>query len=340
MRNDKMIEIDGSHGEGGGQILRTAIALSAVTGQAFHIYNIRKSRPVAGLKPQHQKAIEAVAKVCNAEVAGNGIGSTEVSFSPGTIEGGSFDVNIGTAGSITLLLQALVPPLLFAENETEIELTGGTNVLWSPTTDFFSHVFCSFLDRMGVTIKVDIKNHGFYPRGGGRVKLLIEPQRKLKKLELVERGEMERIDVVSISSRDLKEKKVAERQLRSFRETLRLKGHEHIVYADTLSSGTSIHAHVHYSNTKLGADVLGERGKPAEQIGSDCANLLKSQIDTGACLDRWMADQILPYMALSGGGAVSVGEVTDHCRSNIWVIEKFVPVKFELKENIISCLKH
>lgn len=333
-----MLEIDGSHGEGGGQILRTAIALSAVTGQTFRIFDIRKGRPVAGLKAQHQKAIETVAKICNAEVSGNVIGSTEVSFSPGTIEGGSFHVDIGTAGSITLLLQALVPPLLRAENETEIELTGGTNVLWSPTTDFFSHIFCSFLDKMGVTIKVDTKNHGFYPRGGGHVKLMIEPQKKLKKLELVERGEMERIDVVSISSRILKEKKVAERQLRSFRETLHLKGHEHIVYADTLSPGTSIHAHVHYSNTKLGADVLGEKGKPAEQIGSDCALLLKKQINTGACLDRWMADQILPYMALSGGGTVSVAEITDHCRSNIWVIEKFLPVKFEVKENVIYCL--
>lgn len=334
-----MIEIDGSHGEGGGQILRTAIALSAVTGQAFRIYNIRKGRPTAGLKHQHQRSIETVASICNAKVLGNKVGSTEVSFSPGKIEGGFFDVNIGTAGSITLLLHALIPPLLHAEKKSEIELTGGTNVLWSPTTDFFSHVFCSFLDKMGVTIKVDIRNHGFYPRGGGRVRVMVEPQPRLKKLEMVERGEMDRIDVVSVSSKELKEKKVAERQLKSFRDTMCMKGHEHIFYADTLSPGTSIHAHVHYSNTKLGADVLGERGKPAEKIGSQCALLLKRQIDTGACLDSWMADQILPYLALARGGRVSVAEVTDHCKSNIWVIEKFLPVKFEVKENTITCLK-
>lgn len=331
-----MIEIDGSHGEGGGQILRTAIALSAVTGRAFRIHNIRKGRSNPGLKPQHHKAIETVARVCDARVKGNVLGSTEVEFSPGKIKGGKFEVDIGTAGSITLLLQALVPPLLHAEKDTEIELIGGTNVLWSPTTDYFRHVFCSFIDRMGVNIRVDVRKHGFYPRGGGKIRIRTQPGPELKKINLTERGSMERIDIWSISSKDLQKKKVSERQLCAFREILREQGHEHAVYVDTMSTGTSIHAHAHYSNTKIGADVLGEKGKPAEEIGRECALLLKQQMDTGACLDRWMADQILPYMALSGGGKVSVAEVTDHCRSNMWVIEKFLPVRFEIKGNIIS----
>jgi len=334
-----MIEIDGSYGEGGGQILRTSLALSAVTGKAFRIYNIRKGRPKPGLKAQHYTAIESVARICNARVEGNRIGSEEVKFYPGKIKGVRFEANIGTAGSITLLLHAIIPPLLYAERETEIEITGGTNVLWSPTTDYFRHVFCNFLDRMGVDIRVDVERHGFYPRGGGKVHVRISPVSKLRVLELVEKGKFKRIDVWSISSSDLKNKKVAERQLKGFKEILNLEGHEHVLYVDTLSPGTSIHAHAHYTNTKLGADVLGEKGKPAEEIGRDCALLLKEQMDTGACLDEWMADQILPYMALAGGGKASVAKVTQHCKSNMWVIEKFLPVKFEVKENVISCKK-
>lgn len=332
-----MIEVNGSHGEAGGQILRTAIALSAVTGKPFRIFNIRKGRSTPGLKPQHLKAIETVANISNGNVNGAKIGFTEVEFHPREIKGGKFEVDIGTAGSITLLLQALIPPLLHAEQNTKIELTGGTNVLWSPTTDFFRHVFCNFLDRIGVNIRVDVRKHGFYPRGGGKVNVRMQPNKNLKPLELVKRGKLDRIDIWSISSRDLKDKKVAERQLHAFRKILNVRGHEHAVYVDTLSTGTSIHAHVHYNNTKLGADVLGERGKPAEKIGEECAFLLKSQMDSGACLDRWMADQILPYMALVGKGSISVAEITDHCISNMWVIEKFLPVKFEIKENIIHC---
>ncbi|UCG95879.1 MAG: RNA 3'-terminal phosphate cyclase [archaeon] len=334
-----MIDVDGSYLEGGGQILRTSLALSAVTGNPCRIFNIRKGRPKPGLKPQHQKAVETVARICNAQVKGNRIGSVKVEFIPGSITGGKFDVDIGTAGSITLLLHALIPPLLHANQDSEINLTGGTNVLWSPTTDFFRHVFCSFIDRMGVNIRMDVRKHGFYPRGGGKVRLRIQPNTKLKTLSLTRRGRMERIDIWSISSKDLKEKRVAERQLEAFREVLRVKGHEHLVYVDALSTGTSVHAHAHYSNTKLGADFLGERGKPAEKIGRECALLLKGQMDSGACLDKWMADQILPYMALAGGDRIYVAEVTDHCRSNMWVIEKFLPVKFTTEENIISCKK-
>ena len=334
-----MIKIDGSYLEGGGQILRTSVALSAVSGKAFEIHDIRKGRPTPGLKPQHQKAIEAVAQICNAKVKGNEMGSENVEFRPGKIKNGKFFVDIGTAGSITLLLHAIVPPLLHADGKSELELSGGTNVLWSPTTDFFRHVFCNFLDRMGVFIKVDVRKHGFYPRGGGRIKVVIEPNRNLKKIDLTRRGGFKRIDIWSISSDDLRNKEVAERQLDSFREVLNEKGHSHAIYVDTLSTGTSIHAHAHYSNTKLGSDFLGKKGVPAEDIGESCAKLLKKQMDSGACLDEWMADQILPYMALSGGGRISVADVTDHCRSNMWVIEKFLPVEFNVLNNIVECRK-
>ncbi len=334
-----LIEVDGSYLEGGGQILRTSVALSSVTGKPFKIYNIRKGRDRSGLKHQHLKAIELVSKISRAKVKGASIGSSNVEFFPGSLKGGKYKVDIGTAGSITLLLHAVIPPCLYLGENVDIELVGGTNVPWSPTTDFFRHVFCNFLDRMGVFIRVDVKKHGFYPRGGGKIRVLMEPRKRLKKLNLTERGKFKRIDVWSISSKDLKDRKVSERQLSSFKEKLKMEGHEHAVYTDTLSTGTSIHAHAHYTKTKLGADVLGQKGIPAEKIGSDCAEVLKKQMESGACLDEWMADQILPYMAISGGGKVSVAEVTEHSKSNMWVIEKFLPVKFKIRKNIISCYK-
>jgi RNA 3'-phosphate cyclase len=335
-----MIEIDGSYLEGGGQIIRTSIALSAITGKPCKITNIRSGRKNPGLQAQHLKGIEAAAKLCDAETKGLSLGSQEVEFHPKKIKGGKFSVDVGTAGSITLVLQTVFPICLFAENDSHLEITGGTDVSWSPSIQYFKHIFLNSMETMGMKREdADLKiiNYGFYPKGGGKVAIKIKPFRNFKNLELTTRGKFEKIDIRSVASEELKGKKVAERQISGAENVLNNIDKKDAIYDRTLSIGSSIHAHAHFENCKIGASMLGEIGKSAESVGRDCALLLEDQMDSDGCFDEWMADQILPYIALAGESKISVTEVTDHCRTNIWVIEKFLPVKFEIEGNRISC---
>lgn len=328
-----MIEIDGSYQEGGGQILRTAIGLSALTKQPVRIYNIRKNRPKGGgLKPQHLTGIKAVAEICNAKVKGAEIGSTEIEFHPGEIKPGKYSFDVGTAGSVTLVLQALTMPSIF--HDFEYEIKGGTDVSWSPSTNYFQHVFCSFLNVMGAKIWVKTGKHGFYPKGGGEVFFATE-RAEVNSIILLKREGERKIDARSITSEELKEKSVAERQLEGFKKIILVET-EFIEYVNSNSTGTSLQSHAHFSNCKLGSGVIGEIKKKAEDVGKECAELLKKQLDSGACLDEWMGDQILPYIAIAaangkGESKIHVAEITKHALTNTWVIEKFLPVKFDIQ---------
>jgi RNA 3'-terminal phosphate cyclase (GTP) len=336
-----MILVDGSYLEGGGQIIRTSIALSAITGKPCRITSIRSGRKNPGLQAQHLKGIEAAAKLCDAETKGVEIGSQTVEFFPKKIKGGKFSIDVGTAGSITLVLQTLVPICLFAESESELDITGGTDVMWSPSINYFKNIFLNSLELFGMKraedFDLEILRYGFYPKGGGRIKFKIRPFRNFKKMELVARGKFERIDAISVASEELRGSKVAERQIIGLEKILSNLDKKDALYDKSLSIGSSIHAHAHFDNCKLGASALGEIGIKAENVGEGCANLLEEQMDSDACFDEWMADQILPYMAFAGESKVSVTDVTDHCLTNIWAIEKFLPVKFEISDRIISC---
>ncbi|MFH1229172.1 MAG: RNA 3'-terminal phosphate cyclase [Candidatus Aenigmatarchaeota archaeon] len=336
-----MILIDGSYLEGGGQIIRTSIALSAITGKPCRITNIRSGRKNPGLQAQHLRGIEAAAKLCGAELKNAKLGSTEVEFFPKKITGGSISIDVGTAGSITLVLQTLVPICLYAEKESILEIIGGTDVSWSPSINYFKNIFLNSLELLGMKreydFDLDIVRYGFYPKGQGRITFKIRPFRKFNKLNLVERGELERIDIISVASEELKGKNVAERQIVGAEKILNNIERKDAIYEKTMSTGSSIHMHAHFENCKLGASALGEITKRAEIVGEECALNLKRQIDSKACFDEWMADQILPYMALSGESKISIAEITNHCKTNIWVIEKFLPVKFEIRGRIISC---
>ena len=341
-----MIEIDGSYLEAGGQIIRTAVGLSAVTGKPCRVFNIRSGRPKPGLMAQHLTGIEACAKICDAKLKGAALHSKELEFHPGKIKGGEYKIDIGTAGSIPLVLQTLVIPALHAEKKVVLDLIGGTHVSWSPTIDYFRHVFCDFMKKVGVNVQVDILKYGFYPKGGGQVRVEIQPS-EVTPIRLVEREELSRIDVWSVASETLKAKNVADRQVDGVKKLLKLtpESNIHIDYADSLSPGSSVYVHAHYLNCKLGASAIGERSKKAEAVGEEAARELEPQMRTAACVDKHMADQILPYMALAaekGRSEVSVAEITNHCLTNIWVIEKFLPVKFEIVEKkgepgIIRC---
>lgn len=325
-----MIEITGDYMEGGGQILRTAIALSAITGKTCRIDKIRANRPNPGLQAQHLAAVNAVAQLCNAKVDAK-IGSTTLTFEPHQIRGGHYDIDIGTAGAISLVLQSLILPSIHAEHSTTLTIKGGTHVNWSPSMDYMQHIFCDFMKKIGVDVFVEIKEYGFYPKGGGEVHVKIEPS-KPNSISLIKRGDLKYIDVWSIASEDLKKAKVAERQVIGFEDVLKTVNKK-VKYVKSMSPGSAFHAHVHFSNSKLGSSSIGERGVPAEKVGKDAATLLKKQIDSNACFDEYMADQILPFLAFAKEDSkISVAEITSHTLTNIWVIEKFLPVKFEVNE--------
>ncbi len=328
---NSIIDVDGSFGESGGQIIRTGIGLSAVTGKPVRIFNIRKGRPNPGLKAQHMKGIEAVAKLCNAEMKGLTLNSTELEFIPGKLSHRPLEIDIGTAGSITLVLQTLMIPAVYTERELVFEITGGTNVAWSPTIEYFQDIFCDFMRKMGINIHLDIIKYGFYPKGGGAVKVSLEPG-NLKPVNLTERGKQKLVDARSIASVELERAKVAERQIGGAEIIMRLDS-KNAEYVSSYSPGSSIHLCAEYEKCRLGASALGERGKPAERVGEEAASLLKGQIDSGACLDQWMADQAIPYLGLARNSRTTISKSTNHLLTNIWITEKFLPIRFDIKED-------
>lgn len=336
------IEIDGGYLEAGGQILRTSCSLSAITQKPCHIFNIRKSRPRPGLMPQHLLGIQALAQLCEGRLEGDSLDSEEIKFFPGDIKKNRVSVNIPTAGSITLGLQTLIPAALFAPATLKITFNGGaTDTFFSPTLDYFRYVFLQILEKMGAKTEINILKRGYYPKGEANVEVTIFPS-KLRNLNLTERGGLQKIFIISGASKSLELKNVAERQIAGTKEILgklKLPIEEKIEYYQTSSPGSQICLVAEFENTVIGTDNLGKLGKRAEDVGREASLELLKEQKTEACLDKHMADQILPYLALSGQkSSVTVSEVTNHCKTNIWVIEKFLDGGFEIKENLITWL--
>ena len=336
-----MIELDGATFEGGGQLMRTAVALAAITKKPCRVFNIRKNRPKPGLMTQHLLGLQSLAELCNGKLEGDYLGSKEVRFYPGEIKKEKISLTIGTAASITLILQSLIPPALSAPEPVKIIFNGGaTDTFFSPTIDHFRYVFLKILEKMGGKVEISILKRGYYPEGGAKVEVTIYPS-KLKNLNLTERGKLQKILVISGSSEFLKDKKVAERQLAGVREILgklRLPIEEKVEYYPTQCPGSQICLAAEFENTIIGTDNLGKLGKRAEDVGKEAALELLREQKSEACLDKHLADQILPYLALSwpkGKSQITVSEITDHCKTNIWVIEKFLDGKFEIKGNLI-----
>ncbi len=331
-----MIEIDGSIGEGGGQVLRTSLVLAAVLRREIRVFNIRAGRSEPGLKAQHLTSVKAVAEICNASSKGLRIGTTEFVFSPGGIKAGSFRFDVGTAGSITLVLQTLMPLLPFAPGTVELEVTGGTDVRWSPPIDYLRLVTLPLLSKMSVHASVLVSRRGHYPKGGGIVRLNANPTSALKGIVGVATGDVTSIEGVSHSV--MLPTRVAERQAeaatriieeRGFpRPKIRLEASENgshigpgsgiVLCAETSSGGL------------LGGDSLGERGRPAETVGEDAARKLVEEMSQGAFLDRHMGDMVVPYAALAEGASdLSISQVTQHTLTNVKVAEQVTGVSFD-----------
>jgi RNA 3'-phosphate cyclase len=297
-----MIEIDGAIGYG--QVLRTTISLSALTLKPIRIFNIRKNRPKPGLAAQHLTGVKVAGEFCNARVKGLAIGSTEVEFIPQSLNVNDRKIDIGTAGQISLLLQTLMPILIFSNRETSLEIVGGTAGLGAPTIHYLINVTFPILSKLGVPLpKVEVIKEGFYPRGGGLVRIKTYPVKRLNFVKLVERGRVKCIKGVSVAGSLPKD--VAERQTSAAVKVLREYGFDDIRISSqatsTLSPGTSITLWAECENTVLGNDNIGKKGVKAEIIGEECAKGLIKSIESNAALDKFMSDQIIPFLALADG---------------------------------------
>ena len=327
-----MIEIDGSEGEGGGQLLRCSVALSALTGREVRVFNIRAKRPKAGLAHQHLAAVRGVAALCEARVRGDSIGNRELVFSPGAIIGGRRRFDVGSAGSVSLVLQACILPALKSEKNTVLEITGGTNVRLSPPVDYYINVLFPILKKMGVEIHMRIDARGFYPEGGGKVTVEIEPSTGISPLELRERGALKELRGVCFSQ-NLPEH-VCKRISHSGKKAFLDKGGMSVRtdVSSGRSTGAGICLFAEYEKTVLGADALGERGVPAEKVGTDAAEALRREMTGVGTLDVHSADQLVPYMVLAKGRSVfRVREMTRHLKTQMWLIGNFLDPTFDVK---------
>ncbi len=357
-----MIELDGNYLEGGGQIVRTALALSALTSMPFYVSSIRKNRPNPGLKHQHLHAVKVLTDWCDAEVSGCEIGSTELRFLPAGFHPKDTDIDVGTAGSITLVLQAILLPALFADKEMRIRIRGGTDTKWAMPFDYFANVLLPYIRRFA-WINVNLLRRGYYPKGGGLVEINIEPKTRISsfgslggfisalcsgtdRIEINEKGKLSRIKGISHASGFLRRSRVAERQAESAKAHLSGTGcpvdiKEEYCDSDSPGSGITLWAEFPAKGRNgpvvLGADALGERGLPAERVGRDAAEKLLSEIMADATMDSHLADQILPFMALLGSGSFITSKITDHCKTNMYAVERFLAVRFVTEKNGVVC---
>ncbi len=341
-----MLVIDGSFGEGGGQILRSAVALSAITGTDIRVVNIRAKRPEPGLKRQHLTGILAAARMCDAVVEGASVGSTEIVFRPGSIRGGRYEFDVGTAGSATLVLQTLLPIMAFADSPVEVEIRGGTDVPWSPPVDYLRYVIGPHLAELGYEFRVELVKRGHYPKGGGIVRVYVDrPPRSFRPSNKVGAGRLLRIGGVSHCVR--LPRHVAERQAEAAARELAGRGIGVRVDLKTewyepdrdphLGPGSGIVLWATTERSILGADSLGERGKPAEVVGREAVSKLLEDLSTGMAYDRHMADIAIPYLALAEGpSVVGVSRLTLHAYTNVWLVKNMLEVEVECDGDVGS----
>jgi len=325
-----MLQLDGSAGEGGGQILRTALGLSLVTGTPFVLDRIRAGREKPGLLRQHLTAVEAAMQIGRADVSGAALGSRALKFKPAGVTPGSYAFAVGTAGSATLVLQTVLPALLCAPGPSTLTLEGGTHNAWAPPYDFLEKAFLPLLGRMGARVSVKLERRGFYPAGGGRFTVAVEPVASLSRLDLRERGALKAIRgwavvsglPVSIAHRELK---LVERAFSV--DPNRLKALEE---ARPVGPGNAVMIEVESGHVTELFTGFGEKRVSAEAVAERVCAETKAYLDSGAPVGEYLADQLLIPLAMAGGGSFTAAPLSSHAVTNIDVIEKFMPRKFSV----------
>jgi RNA 3'-terminal phosphate cyclase (ATP)/RNA 3'-terminal phosphate cyclase (GTP) len=322
--------LDGS--DAGGQFVRTAVALAAITGKPIKITNIRGARPEPGLKTQHIEGIRAIASLCNAEIEGLEVGSRTLTFLPGRLEAKDIEINISTAGSIGLVLQALLLVTANLDKSIKIKIRGGgTWNKWAPPVCYFNHVFLPLIKEDS---EIKILKEGFYPRGGAEVEVLTKSW-TTQEINITDAGCIDDVEIFSFASQDLQRRNVAERQaeaaVKYIKEKLKIEAKINASYSQTDSTGTGILIVCRTENSIFGADALGELGQPAERVGATAAKYLVQDLFSGA-VDIHAADMLLPYIAFHGSGKIFIPSLTHHVVKNIEVLEKFFDKKFKIEE--------
>ncbi|QBE64059.1 RNA 3'-terminal phosphate cyclase [Pseudoduganella lutea] len=334
-----MIELDGGAGEGGGQILRSSLTLSMITGQPFRIRNIRANRPKPGLMRQHLMAVRSAATICDAEVTHAEVGSTELAFTPRCIKGGVYEFAIGTAGSATLVLQTLIPALLHADVPSVVKVSGGTHNPKAPPAHFIEHAYARMLREMGAQVDFELKRFGFYPNGGGEVCAAIWPCTQLRQLHLPERGTLrEGRAEAYVAALPLS---VAQRELESIGKALHWRDDQLFSHplANDQGPGNAVLIILESEHVTEVFSSVGEKRRRAEDVAGDAALEAKRYLVSGAAVGEHLGDQLMLPLALAGGGSYTVDHVSQHAITNAEVIAQFLPVHvtFEAAEGYSLC---
>jgi RNA 3'-phosphate cyclase len=329
-----MIELDAAYGEGGGQLVRTALALAAVTGSGVRLVNVRAARARPGLAPQHLAAVRALAALCDARCEGLELRATAFSFEPrAAVQGGELRVDVGTAGSVTLVLQALLPVLLSARRASRAVVTGGTDVRQAPTWDYFREVLLGLLARMGLRLRASIVRRGYYPRGGGEIVVEVEPGRPRPLLFPSRSATWDIRGEAHVAHLPLE---IAERMRAAARAALAGPASidaRVLQHGEAVGTGGAITLWAQAEAGLAGASSVAARGVRAEALGAAVGAELAADVKSGANLDVHAADQILVYAALaSGASRFDVRELSSHARTALWLIGQFLPVRFALEE--------
>lgn len=324
------VVIDGSTGEGGGQVVRTSLALSLVTGKPVRLWNIRAGRKRTGLLRQHLAAVRAAAKVGNARTSGDALGSMELVFEPGEVRGGTYRFAVESAGSATLVLQAVLPALMQTEEPSRLALEGGTHNPWAPPFEFLETVFLPLLNRMGPKVEVALERHGFYPAGAGRFTAKVEPAKRLEPVDLPERG-----GILSVKARALVARlpaHIGHREIDTLiREGVIDAASGSVETVDSAGPGNALLVEIEAEHATELAVGFGMRGVRAEEVAKKTAKAVRGYLDAGAPVGPHLADQLLLPLALAGGGSFRTCAPTKHATTNAEVIGRFLDVRIAME---------
>jgi RNA 3'-terminal phosphate cyclase (ATP) len=326
-----MIELDGAAGEGGGQILRTALSLSMITGQPFRIINIRAGRARPGLLRQHLVAVQAAARICDADVADLAVGAQTLMFVPGAIRAGDYAFAIGTAGSSTLVLQTVLPALLFADQPSRVAVRGGTHNAMAPPAHFLQRAYGPILAAMGANVDFRLQRFGFYPAGGGELVAEVRPCAGLRPLDLPERGARRHGYAESFVAGVAEE--VARRELDCIGNGMGWSEAQLLAHRlpDEVGPGNVLLLTLEHEHVTEVFTGFGEKTVRAETVAKQTLDRARRYIASGAAVSEYLADQLMLPMALAGAGSFTTDVLSSHARTNAAVIARFLPVRFAME---------